>query len=198
MVFIILWMVGFSLLHSLTADKRVKEWVGTIFSERVRHGWYRLFYNVISVVTLAPVFIYAALYAQSLYTVPAPFALAFRLIQVIGAIGVMVSILQIDWLRFAGFRQAWAFLHRDTLPLPDEALTTTGVYRWVRHPLYFFSLLVLWFTPTMTDIGLVFNIAATVYFVLGSIVEEKRMVAAYGDTYVAYQRDVPWMIPLVL
>ena len=49
-----------------------------------------------------------------------------------------------------------------------------GVYGLVRHPLYFFSLLVLWFTPQMTLHWLVFVILATVYFLVGSRLRSGR------------------------
>ena len=89
-----------------------------------------------------------------------------------------------------------AYFSGGQLPLADEALQTDGLYGWVRHPLYFFSLLALWFSPTMTDALLMFNIAATLYFVFGSLIEEQRMVNAYGDIYKQYQQNTSWMIPL--
>ena len=52
-------------------------------------------------------------------------------------------------------------------------------------------------TPTMTTTGLAFNIGATAYFLLGSIIEERRMVEAFGEDYTAYQKQVPWMIPFM-
>ncbi|MEL6306615.1 MAG: DUF1295 domain-containing protein [Chloroflexota bacterium] len=197
MLLIILWMVGFSLLHSLMADRRFKRSLDSVFSERFRLGWYRLFYNAISVITLAPIFIYSALNAEAIYSISGIGAFVMMSIQLVGLIGATLSIIQIDWLRFAGFRQAWAYLKDQPLPLNSEPLTTTGLYAYMRHPLYFFSLLLLWFTPTMTTTGLAFNIGATAYFVLGSIVEERRMVQAFGKDYVAYQKQVSWMIPFL-
>jgi protein-S-isoprenylcysteine O-methyltransferase Ste14 len=65
----------------------------------------------------------------------------------------------------------------------------------VRHPLYLFSLLAIWPSPIMTESLLAFNAAATLYFVVGSRLEEKRLIAAFGQTYLDYQRRVPWLIP---
>jgi len=72
-----------------------------------------------------------------------------------------------------------------------------GMYRFVRHPLYFFSLLALWSMPVMTVNLLMFNIGATLYFVIGSRVEERRLVQSYGEAYRAYQQRVPGLIPLL-
>ncbi|MGJ3241002.1 MAG: methyltransferase family protein [Anaerolineae bacterium] len=195
MLIILLWMLGFALLHSIMADKRVKAWVGQYLGERFRHGWYRLLYNIIALLSLIPVFWYMLSRAEVLYSVPQSVALVFRGIQAVGLIGLMISLLQIDWLRFAGLRQAFAYLRGDSLPLATEQLKTDGIYAFVRHPLYLFSLLVLWFTPTLTDTGLFFNIATTLYFVAGSVIEERRMIDYYGEEYMTYQERVPWLIP---
>ena len=197
MSIIILWMIGFSLIHSITADNRFKDWVAQIISERFRHGWYRLFYNALSVISLAPLFVFMAGIAVPIYSVPSWLSPIFLLIQLIGFIGLVISILQIDWMRFAGFKQAYAYLMGEPLPLDDEPLQTKGLYAFVRHPLYLFSLLFLWFSPTLTNAGLVFNILATLYFVFGSIIEEKRMISYYGEPYTKYQQNVPWLIPFV-
>lgn len=197
MIIIILWMIGFSLIHSLTADKRFKQLIANMFSERLRHGWYRLFYNIVTLISIAPLFIYMIDISEVIYSIPSWLTPIFLIIQLIGIIGLGLSILQIDWLRFAGIKQVYAYLAGKPLPLPDETLKTNGLYGFVRHPLYLFSLLFLWFTPTLTNTALIFNIMATLYFVFGSIIEEKRMVDYYGELYIKYQKDVPWIIPFI-
>lgn len=197
MIIIILWMIGFSLIHSLTADKRFKQLIANMFSERLRHGWYRLFYNIVTLISIAPLFIYMIDISEVIYSIPSWLTPIFLIIQLIGIIGLGLSILQIDWLRFAGIKQVYAYLAGKPLPLPDETLKTNGLYGFVRHPLYLFSLLFLWFTPTLTNTALIFNIMATLYFVFGSIIEEKRMVDYYGELYIKYQKDVPWLIPFI-
>lgn len=197
MIFIIFWMIVFSLSHSILADSRLKRWVESTLGQRFRHGWYRLFYNIVSLITLLPLFLYMSQQATLLYTVPPWLRPVFIMIQLIGIVGLLVSILQIDWMRFAGLKQVLAYMQGGELPLPDEALVTTGLYAFVRHPLYLFSLLVLWFTPTMTNMSLIFNISATLYFVFGSLVEEQRMLTYYGEQYAQYQKNVPWLLPFI-
>jgi protein-S-isoprenylcysteine O-methyltransferase Ste14 len=94
-----------------------------------------------------------------------------------------------------GVRQARAFLASDPLPLPDEPLQTGGVYRLVRHPLYTFSLLMVWAAPVMTLNTLWFNLGATLYVLVGSLIEERRLAAGYGEPYSSYRRQVSWLIP---
>lgn len=196
MFLILLWMLLFSLLHSVMADKRIKLCFRQLLGERAYEAFYRLFYNSVAVLSLIPLFFVMEL-GQTLFTLPTWLSLIFVFVQIIGLLGLALSLLQIDWLRFAGLRQVLAYWRGETLPLANEALVTTGVYALVRHPLYFFSLLFLWFAPIMTTSTLVFNLAATAYFLIGSIVEERRMVEIYGAVYQDYQKSVPWMLPFL-
>ena len=71
-----------------------------------------------------------------------------------------------------------------------------GPYRWVRHPLYLFMLLMLWSCPDLTRDRLLFNSLWTVWIVIGSILEERDLVLEFGDVYREYQHRVPMLIPL--
>jgi protein-S-isoprenylcysteine O-methyltransferase Ste14 len=73
---------------------------------------------------------------------------------------------------------------------------TRGSYAYVRHPLYFFSLLLIWFLPIMTLSALLFSSMATLYFWIGSIYEERRLSATFGDAYSQYKQRVPRLIPI--
>jgi protein-S-isoprenylcysteine O-methyltransferase Ste14 len=105
--------------------------------------------------------------------------------------------LQIDLGQFSGLAQALAYIENKPLPLPDELLQTGGVYAFVRHPLYLFSLMIIWALPVMTEGLLIFNLGTTLYFIFGSLLEEKRMLRIFGDEYRAYQQRVPWLVPLL-
>ena len=65
----------------------------------------------------------------------------------------------------------------------------------MRHPLYTFSMLLIWFMPTMSVNLLIFNILATLYFVIGSIIEERRLTVDFGEAYTSYKREVSRFIP---
>jgi protein-S-isoprenylcysteine O-methyltransferase Ste14 len=70
-----------------------------------------------------------------------------------------------------------------------------GPYRWVRHPLYLFMILMIWSCPDLTRDRLLFNSLWTVWIVIGSILEERDLVLEFGDVYREYQRRVPMLIP---
>jgi protein-S-isoprenylcysteine O-methyltransferase Ste14 len=83
---------------------------------------------------------------------------------------------------------------RGTHPRPKPFMVS-GVYRWVRHPLYFSCLLLIWSCPDITADRLLFNILWTVWIVLGTVFEERDLVASFGEAYRDYQRNVPMLIP---
>jgi len=80
-----------------------------------------------------------------------------------------------------------------TLPLK-----VSGPYRWVRHPLYLFSLLLIWSYPTLTYDRLLLNILWSVWMVVGTVLEERDLVHDFGDDYRTYQNQVPMLIPYKL
>lgn len=77
----------------------------------------------------------------------------------------------------------------------QQPLTIRGPYRWVRHPLYFFVLLMLWSFPEPTADRLFFNLLWTGWIFSGTVFEEKDLLAEFGKGYLEYQRTVPMLIP---
>jgi protein-S-isoprenylcysteine O-methyltransferase Ste14 len=70
-----------------------------------------------------------------------------------------------------------------------------GAYRWVRHPLYFFSLVMIWSFPDLTADRILFNVSWTAWIVVGTYLEERDLAREFGDAYRDYQRRVPMWVP---
>ena len=77
----------------------------------------------------------------------------------------------------------------------SSPLTIRGPYRWVRHPLYFFGLVLIWACPALSLDRLLFNILFTVWIAAGAKLEERDLAAQFGEAYRAYQRAVPMLLP---
>lgn len=194
----IFWITGtfifFAVVHSLTAGVALPNRLRKVLSGRLIDGWYRLIYNVFSLVTFSPIVVAMAIIPEkTLFAASAVLAWILRGVQVVALIGLAWSLWSIDFWRFAGLRQAAAYAMGDPLPLVGEPLQRRGIYSWIRHPLYFFSLIVLWANPVVTLNGLIFNICATLYFGIGAKIEERRLVDAYGETYETYRHAVSWL-----
>ena len=199
MISFLLSFVVWMLLHSLTAASHLKQRIRQIIGDRAYEGLYRLLYNLFSALTILPVLylLVTQVPAAPIWTLLTPLSYIFSGVQLIGLIGLIIALWQTDIWDFAGLRQAWHYFSHDEKPMPTPQLVTTGLYGFVRHPLYFFSLLILWFNPVMGLNSFIFTIASTLYFWLGSIYEERKLLAFFGQAYHEYQQRVPRLIPFV-
>ena len=80
-------------------------------------------------------------------------------------------------------------------PAGAAPLIVRGPYRWVRHPLYLVSLIIIWFGPIFTADRLLHNLLWSLWIVIGATLEEKDLVDCFGDAYRDYQQTVPMLIP---
>ncbi len=80
--------------------------------------------------------------------------------------------------------------------LPPQPFVVRGPYRWVRHPLYLFTLLLIWSCPDMTADRLLFNLLWSVWICAGTVLEEADLFSDFGEAYQAYQHKVPMLIPI--
>ena len=78
---------------------------------------------------------------------------------------------------------------------PSMPFVIRGPYRWVRHPVYFFTLILIWSCPTLSADRLLFNGFWTAWMWVGTILEERDLVAHFGAAYRDYQAKVPMLIP---
>lgn len=168
----------FAALHSLFAA----EW-----AKRTVHGagrrWYRLCYNAASLVMFGWV-MSACRHSDLLYFVPGAASLIMYLLQLI------ILLLLASCLRQTGIGE-FLGLARQT----SRSFANSGCYSVVRHPLYLFSTLFMALNPVMTWQWLMLTIMGTLYFIVGALIEERRLRVEFGEAYRQYQRRVPFLIP---
>ena len=116
-----------------------------------------------------------------------------RAIYCLAFLGLVWAILALGSFDGLGLKPILDRLRRShSTPMP---FTVRGPYRWVRHPLYLFCLLIIWAYPDMTMDRLLFNVLFTAWIVVGTVLEERDLVVAFGDAYRDYQRAVPMLLP---
>lgn len=106
---------------------------------------------------------------------------------------VLVTTFLINHFDLFGLRQVW--LHFRGRPYTSLHFVTPGPYKLVRHPLYVGWLFAFWCTPTMTVAHLVFAVVTALYIVAAIRWEEKDLIDHHGETYAAYRRRVPMLVP---
>jgi len=99
----------------------------------------------------------------------------------------------IDGDDLMGLRQVRAY--RDGRDLDPIGFETPAAYRFIRHPIMAGFLVAFWVTPRMSVGHLLFTAGMTVYILVGVTLEQRDMVAAFGDRYRRYQADVPLFVP---
>lgn len=78
----------------------------------------------------------------------------------------------------------------------EPSLVTSGLYAWIRHPLYAGTLLALWTVPTMSNGRLLLAATLTAYIAIGARFEEQDLARRHGDGYRSYRERVPGYVPL--
>ncbi len=78
-------------------------------------------------------------------------------------------------------------------------LVTSGIYRFIRHPLYSSLLLLDWgvFFKSPSLPGILLAIIATIFLILTARADETECIMAFGRKYQDYMKTTKMFIPLI-
>jgi len=186
----VLWLAYFA-SHSLLASLWLKTRVATRWPNVM--PWYRLIFNSLAVLLLLPplgmlwwlgsdpLWHYEGIW-QGLRIFLALLALA----------GFAWSLHYYDGSEFIGIRQ----LQRRLRDVQDqENLHISPMHRFVRHPWYSLGLVLVW-SQEMDPARLLTALMITGYLIVGSLLEERKLIVFHGERYRRYRAMVPALIPL--
>jgi len=187
-----LLITAWCVLHSAMISVSVTAYLKRLLGEGFR--FYRLFFNLVAIITLIPV----ALFAYSIQTeVIVDWSGYMRIGQVILlAMAVLFFFLggrHFDAGQFFGITQIKEGTSNKVLTDSGD-LDTSGVLGVTRHPWYFASILFIW-ARQMDISAIIVNVWLTAYLIVGTYIEEKKLVGEFGEQYRAYQRRVSMLIP---
>lgn len=198
---------AFGLVHSALASRAAKDLAARLLGPRRRNALYRPFYLAQSLVTFGALLAYLNRQpARTLYDVRGPWATLMRAGQASGLAWATYAAYHVGIPRMLGAAQLLAWVKGETVAPEPEAqgpaadgrgrMRVRGPFRVHRHPLNFAPLPVIWLFPRMTTRLAAMNLVATIYLVIGSKHEERRLVRAYGAAYERYRRSgVPFYLP---
>jgi len=186
-----LGFVIYFVFHSWLASLQVKRFIA--------HRWpafmpaYRLVYNLVAIILLVPLFWLMHQYqGPLLWQWTGIMAVIMKGLTMFAIAGFLWSLRSYDNQVFLGWTQ-WKNRYQGTED--PERLFISSLHRFVRHPWYFFILIILW-TQNMHLAQLVTYGLITLYLVVGSRLEERKLIEQFGEAYRRYCVRVPGLIPL--
>lgn len=188
----LLW-AGYCALHSYLISIRftnlMVRWL------KKYYAFYRLFYVLVSLFLLIPLIQYSVQSDHQVIIVYGSFLNILRHILIYASILMFSWAFFIDYdsLSFFGIRQILSFGKTNEIK-PSNEIKKTGLLRIIRHPMYLSLIIFLW-CKTFKMVDIVVNTVLTAYIFIGTILEEKKLVREFGESYIQYQKEVPMIIP---
>lgn len=179
-------------LHSAMISETATGYLRRRLGDRFR--FYRLFFNSVATLTLLPVLWYAmSLRTGPLFRWEGPWLVVRYALLACGILLVVAGGRHYSMRQFIGISQL-----RGTSTgglAGGGGLDSSGILGLVRHPWYTAVLLLLW-AHDQDMAGLVGSGVLTVYIFVGTLLEERKLVREFGDTYRDYQDRVSMFVPL--
>ncbi len=190
---IILWIVWCA-IHSGMISLTFKEYLKNRFGSYYK--FFRLFYNLVSLITLIPLILYSqSLKGPVLFRWEGYMAFVQFFLLAIAITLFIAGGLKYDMLQFFGFRQIKSGKSHSSLSESGE-IDTSGILSFTRHPWYLAAIIFIWVDYREMYIStLIVNILLTIYLVIGTVLEERKLILELGDSYRDYIDRVSMLFP---
>ena len=184
----VVWCALHSALISITVTEQMKRVLGSGFR------FYRLFYCAFSVATLIPLVYFSHGSGDApLFSWTGPWVVAQFFLIALSLYLFFAGGRHYSWARLLGIAQIREG-GAEAPPARGASLVVSGIHRIVRHPWYLGGILLVWAQELSLPTILV-NLVISLYFVVGSYLEEQKLVREFGDQYRHYQQTVPMLFP---
>jgi len=184
----ILWCTLHSALISVTVTEYAKRKLGD------RFRFYRIFYNVFSLVTFVPLVAYSvSIRGQPVFRWEGPLVIVRYLLLAVSLLLFIAGGRHYSLSEFLGIRQLRDKRLSHTLSGPDT-FVASGIHKLIRHPWYLGGIIIIW-AGNLSLSMILANLVITSYFIVGSILEERKLVREFGEPYREYQWKVSMLLP---
>lgn len=186
---VLLWL-GFFFVHSLTASLTLKYWVSRNLTRFMPA--YRLVFNILSGLLIIPIIALSYIWrGEALWHWSPAISWLVAIIIMATIAAFIISLRYYDMAEFMGLRQ-WR--ERNSQAEDQEKFVIGEFHRFVRHPWYTMAIVLIW-CREMDPIMLTSAIMLTLYFIVGSRLEERKLVQYHGEIYERYRKKVPGLVP---
>jgi protein-S-isoprenylcysteine O-methyltransferase Ste14 len=184
----VLWCTLHSALISVTVTEQMKRRLGSGFR------FYRLFYSAASVATLIPLGYYShRIGGTPLLSWEGPLVIVPVLLLAAGLYLFVVGGRHYSWKQLLGIAQIRPG-RADGSASGGDSFVVSGLHRVIRHPWYLGGILIVW-ARELSLTTILINTVIVGYFIIGSFLEERKLLLEFGDRYREYQRTVPMLFP---
>jgi methanethiol S-methyltransferase len=190
---IILWIIWCS-IHSGMITLTFSSYIKNRFNRYYR--FYRLFFNLVALATLIPLILYSiSLKGPVLFQWQGYMIVVQLFLLAIAMVLFVEGGLKYDMLQFFGIRQIISGETHLALSKGGE-IDTSGILSLTRHPWYLGAIIFIWVDyREMYASTLIVNIILTFYLVVGTLLEERKLIIEFGDRYRDYRRKVSMLFP---
>jgi protein-S-isoprenylcysteine O-methyltransferase Ste14 len=191
-IYIVIASILWGGLHSVLASHGFKHLLRNLFGALAFYKLYRLAYNLFACASFLPVILMLITFPdRPLYSIPTPWLYLTTIAQGLSIFALLSGVMQTGLWEFAGLAQL-APGYGDAKP---ARLVVSGLYAYVRHPLYSAGLVFIWLSPEMSLNRLVVWIILSLYIVAGAYFEERKLLSDFGAEYASYKNKTPMLIP---
>lgn len=187
----IVWCTMHSFLISMSVTDYLKEKMGSAYR------FYRLFYNLLAVITLLPIIYYGhTLKSPLLFSWKGIFVIFQFIFFIIAMILFITGARKYHLMQFLGLKQIQSGQSHASLSESGK-IDMSGVLGIIRHPWYLGAIIIIWVVNRDIYMStLIMNVILTVYLIVGTYLEERKLTALCGDRYRNYQKKVSMLIPV--
>ncbi len=190
---ILLWDTLLCLLFFAQHSILIRRQVRALLRKAIPDHFYYLFYTYTSALALLALVVFWQHVPVNLYNAHGFARWVLRVPLVLAFGGVLWGIGSLE--RFDAFGIDAYLNHVRQRQRPTEHLTIRGPYGIVRHPFYAAGIVALWATPSLSIDRLLLNILFTAWILFGAILEERDLLAYFGEDYIRYCQATPMFVP---